>query len=136
MKPTILLLAVVAVIAFQSTPALAASTVNPAFDEQKELLPRQEWNRDINVRVESTFDVVITSESAKHLILIADRTYQAMLKNDDQNIHKEDLILDTSLKEGETKTRVTLAAGHYWFIVRNDGNEKRTVQMQWIAADK
>jgi hypothetical protein len=112
------------------------TAVNPVFDEKKELLPKQEWNRDINVKVKSTCDVVITSKSPKNLMLIADRSYQAMLKNDDKDIHKEDLILDTSLKEGETKTRVNLEAGHYWFIVRNDGKEKLTVQMQWIAANK
>jgi hypothetical protein len=112
------------------------TAVNPVFDEKKEMLPKQEWNRDINVKVKSTFDVVITSKSPKNLMLIADRSYQAMLKNDDKDMHKEDLILDTSLKEGETNTRVTLEAGHYWFIVRNDGKEKLTVQMQWIAANK
>lgn len=112
--------------------ALCFSQEKPAFDEKKELIAQQEWNRDINVKNAAKIEVVLNSAAKKNLVIVSDRTYQALKKGDAKGIHKEDIIADLPLGAGETRSTIALPAGHHWFIIKNESNEGSTIQMQWF----
>ena len=112
------------------------SFAGTAFLEQsKEVLPMQEWNREISSSTGGKIEIKIESQSSVSVLLIADRTFQAIKKRDQNGIHKSDIVLNIPSSPCPLKEELVLPAGTFWFMIQNLGDTKETIGLTCYKND-
>lgn len=88
-------------------------------DQTKDVIPQQEWNREIVTKKGGTVTFTIESQGPVSIIVLSGKGYQALLAKDMDAIERSDLILNLpSVPTPYTRT-VTVPPGSSYFIIEN-----------------
>jgi hypothetical protein len=99
-------------------PALPAEP-QVFLDQTKDVIPQQEWNREIVTKKGGKFTFTIESQGPVSIIFLSGKGYQAVLARNRDALERSDLILDLrSVSTPYTRT-VTAPPGSSWFIIGN-----------------
>lgn len=109
------------------TPALKAEPKS-FLDQTKEVIPQQEWNREIVTKGGGKFTFKIESEGPVSVIFISGKGYQALLARNADAIERSDLILNVPSTTSPYEKTVTAPPGSSWFIIENLSD--KTVKMR------
>lgn len=88
-------------------------------DQTKDVIPQQEWNREIVTKKGGKFTFTVESQGPVSIIFLSGKGYQALLARNMDAIERSDLILNLpSVPTPYTRT-VTAPPGSSWFIIEN-----------------
>jgi hypothetical protein len=102
----------------------------PFLDQQKEVPPRLEWNREVVSKRGGTFSFRITSEGPFSVLVVTARGYQALQSKDRASFQKEDVLLNVDSKGPMLESEVTIPAGSSWFIIENQTDKAVRMHLQ------
>ncbi|MBF7072308.1 hypothetical protein ISG33_02680 [Glaciecola sp. MH2013] len=100
--------------------------------ESRQVLPEFEWNREIiagiNVKIKCEIE---NSEGALNVILIAERSYKALMSGDSENMKNEDLIFYKESTTGKVQAVIKPPRiGSYWFILKNEAKASSKITLK------
>jgi hypothetical protein len=116
-----------------SSDQKAAGPRKPFLDQKKEIVPQQEWNREITSKNGGTITFRVESQGPFAVTVVTDRGYKALVGGNSSAIKKEDMLLTIDSKEPTLERDITIPAGSSWFIIRNDMNQKAEIHLQCFA---
>jgi hypothetical protein len=105
-------------------------------DEEKEVPPRLEWNREVGSRQGGTFPFRVTSQGPFALTVVTDRGYKALQKGDRQSFKKEDVLLTVDSKGPTLDGEVTIPPGSSYFIIENHADKAVRLHLQCFVPKK
>jgi hypothetical protein len=110
-----------------AAPAIAAAGAETPgkllVDQRRQIPAGKEWNCAIAPARAGTMSVKVEGKGPFSILLVADRSYQALMKGNDKGLNKQDLLLDTQVAGSSYVGTVKVPKGTAWFIIENRSGE-------------
>jgi hypothetical protein len=108
-----------------------AGGVAAFLDQEKEVGPQLEWNREVTSRMGGTFSFRVTSQGPFAVTVVTDAAYKAVVSGGGQLPRKEDILLRVDSQGPSVDGKVTVPPGSSWFIIANQTNQ--TVRLHLLC---
>ena len=103
-------------------------------DQERRIAPRLEWSREVIARKAGSIRCRVESQAPFTVTLVADRTYQAMLKRDQAGLRREDVLFTTDSAGAPVEREYAIpAAGSFWFVMANQSEREVTMRVSCLA---
>jgi len=102
----------------------------PFLDQSKDVVPQQEWNREIVSKNGVWIIIKIDSQAPVSVVLVAERSYKAILERNADGLHKSDFLLNIPNAPGDFGREVEIPSGSCWFIIQNLGKDKVSMRLR------
>ena len=115
----------------------ANATEEKAFLSQTKKVPSTaEWSREITTKGKQQIRFTITANGPVSILLLADRTFQAIKSGDTSKIVKSDLVLNVpSTKKPHYEKVITIpAAGSYHFMLQNLSKKPLDIKLECFSS--
>jgi hypothetical protein len=108
----------------------------PFLDQQKEIPPRLEWNREVVSRKGGTIAFRVTSEGPFSVTVLPAHAYQALMRKDQGALRKEDVLLMVESPGPALESEVTIPPGSSYFIIENRTDKAVRMHLQCYDSRK
>ena len=110
-----------------AAPAIAATgPIVPGkslIDLKRQVPIAKEWNSPVAAPKDCTMAVKVEDKGPFSILLVADRSYQAMLKGNPRGMVKADVLLDTKVAGASYAGEIKFPRGTAWFIIENGSGQ-------------
>mgnify|MGYP001445250651 CR=1 FL=1 len=106
------------------------------FLEQTKMIPSlKEWPREVTSKKGGTIHFITKSEAKLSILVIADRTFKALINSNDSGIVKSDFLFNTKTPKGKFKSTITIPKGSSHFVIQNLSKEDSEVTLVCFSED-
>jgi hypothetical protein len=112
----------------------AAQDAVTFLDQERRIGPRLEWSREVVARKAGSIRCRVESQAPFAVTLVADRTYQAMLRRDHAGLRREDVLFSADSAGASVDREYAIPApGSFWFVMANQSDGEVTMRVSCLA---
>ncbi|WP_435008321.1 hypothetical protein P12x_005560 [Tundrisphaera lichenicola] len=108
----------------------------PLVDQKRQIPTGKEWNCQIAPTKAGTLSIKVEGEGPFSILLLADRSYQALMKQNGKGMSKKDLLLDIQVKGPSYAGEVKVPRGAAWFIIENRSGAAADFHLECTPLDR
>jgi hypothetical protein len=123
-----------------AAPAIAAAGADqpgkPLVDQKRQIPVGKEWNCPIAPSKAGTLSVKVEGKGPFSILLLADRSYQALMKGNPRGMNKQDVLLDVQVPGASYVREVKVPKGTAWFIIENQSGAAADFHLECAPVDR
>jgi hypothetical protein len=108
----------------------------PLVDQRRQIPAGKEWNHPIALAKAGTRSIKVEGKGPISILLLADRSYQALMKNIPGGMNRKDVILDIRSPGSSYVGEVKVPQGTAWFIIENQSGQAADFHLVCTSAER